>query len=248
MGIAGAPAVGKKTVGAALAGILGCGHSTVLELALGAGAVLGYDGSSSEYVVDVDSLRRLLEAGPPPGLCVLSGVLVPSVLPRSRASLVVVLRASPEVLYPRYVERGYPVDKMRDNLLAEALGVTLDEALRAYGEGLVHEVDATLRDPGSIASEIAEVLSGSRRASILRLDWLDVCERVGHLRSICFPGLPADLSRKVGRTGPSLHAEGVPPVARRRGCRSDRDPRGRGRRPHGGSRPTLAKPLPDRRS
>ncbi|MGC9178495.1 MAG: adenylate kinase family protein, partial [Conexivisphaera sp.] len=193
IGIAGVPAVGKKTVGAILAKRLGCRHSTVLELATETNSVLEYDESNSEYVVDVDSMRRLLDVRPPPGICVLSGVLVTSVLPRSRASLAVVLRASPDILYPRYVERGYPGDKMRDNLLAEALGVAVDEAVRAYGEDLVHEVDTSGRDPASIASEIIDVISGSRRPSILRLDWLDVCERVGHLRAICFPELPSDL-------------------------------------------------------
>ncbi|MGC9177654.1 MAG: adenylate kinase family protein [Conexivisphaera sp.] len=195
IGIAGVPAVGKKTVGAILAQRLGCRHSTVLELASETNSVLEYDEQNSEYVIDVDSMSHLLEVRPPTGICVLSGVLVPSVLPRSRTSLAVVLRASPEVLYPRYFERGYPGDKIRDNLLAEALGVAVDEAVRAYGEDLVHEVDTTGRDPESIASEIVDVISGSRRPSILRLDWLDVCERVGHLRSLCFPELPPDLDR-----------------------------------------------------
>ena len=199
IGIAGVPAVGKKTVGSILAQRLECRHATVLELASESNMVLEYDESNSEYVIDVDSMRRLLEVHPPSGICVLSGVLVPSVLPRSRTSLAVVLRASPEILYPRYLERGYPSDKVRDNLLAEALGVAVDEAIRAYGEDLVHEVNATDRDPASIASEIVDVASGSRRPSILRLDWLDVCERVGHLRSLCFPELPPDLDRCPGR-------------------------------------------------
>ncbi len=188
VGIAGVPATGKKTVGSLLAEELGCRHSTVLELASESGRIISYDESMAEHVVDVRSLRRALMS-PPSDLCVLSGVLVPHVLPRRSASLVVVLRASPEVLYPRYVERGYPPEKARDNLLAEALGVALDEALRAYGPRLVHEVDATSRDPRSIAEEVLEVLRGSRPRALLMMDWLDVCERVERLRRICFPEL-----------------------------------------------------------
>jgi len=202
VGIAGAPATGKKTVGGKLAELVGCRHATVLELASEMGLVLGYDEGSSEYLVDVDSMRSRMELEPPPGLCVLSGVLVPSALPESRASLVAVLRASPGILLRRYVERGYGADKMRDNLLAEALGVTLDEALRIYGEKLVHEVDSTGRDPGSIAAEIYDVLAGSRPRSILRLDWLDLCERDEELRALCFPELPDGLDRATAARSP----------------------------------------------
>ncbi|MFP3234945.1 MAG: adenylate kinase family protein [Nitrososphaeria archaeon] len=190
IGVTGSPATGKKTLGRRLAELLGCRHATVLELALERGHVLEYDRASSEYVVDVDAMRSALElGGPPEGLCVLSGVLLPSVLPRRLASLVVVLRASPKVLLPRYLERGYGTDKLRDNLLAEALGLVLDEALRAYGEGLVHEVDSTSRDPDSIAAEVLEVASGARERRLLMLDWLDLCEGDSSLRPICFPEL-----------------------------------------------------------
>ncbi|MGC8555835.1 MAG: adenylate kinase family protein, partial [Conexivisphaera sp.] len=195
VGIAGAPATGKKTLGTALAALMGCRHATVLELAREMGAVLGFDAASAEYVVDTDVMRSRMELEPPRGLCALSGVLVPAVLPRSRALLVVVLRSSPAVLLPRYLERGYPPDKIRDNLLAEALGVTLDEALRVYGEGLVHEVDATARDPSSLAAEVRDVASGFRPPSLMRLDWLDVCERDPSLRSACFPEVPRGLDR-----------------------------------------------------
>lgn len=184
--ITGSPATGKKGIGMKVAHLLGCEHMSLLDLAGRLDAILTYDEQSHEYVLDVDKLSLSLRSHAlPPDLCVISGTLIPYVVPPDLTDLVVVLRASPKVLYERYIVRGYDRRKISENLIAEALGVVLDEAMRRYGEDHVHEIDVTDLSPDDVAAEISGVLEqGVTR--VYRIDWLEECSSDDLLRDVCF--------------------------------------------------------------
>eukprot|EP00954_Amorphochlora_amoebiformis_P004624 359729-Amorphochlora_amoeboformis.AAC.3 len=51
--------------------------------------------------------------------------------------LVVVLRTSNEVLYPRLEKRGYSLKKLQENVEAEIMQVVRDEAIQSYKKEIV---------------------------------------------------------------------------------------------------------------
>ena len=60
-----------------------------------------------------------------------------------RADVVIVLRASPEILTRRYGKRGYSQSKASENLLAEFLDYCLVLAEKNYPKTRIIQIDAT---------------------------------------------------------------------------------------------------------
>jgi adenylate kinase len=91
-------------------------------------------------------------------------------LPVDRA---VVLRCHPETLERRLDERGEPLATVRENTESEALDSMLAEAVDRHGLGAVYEIDATDRDPDSVADAIGAVIAGEREPSAGTVSFLD---------------------------------------------------------------------------
>ena len=99
-------------------------------------------GAFGENVVNVERMEKLLAASlKKQESFVVEGHLacefgVP-------ADAVVVLRCDPRVLKKRLEERKYPVEKIRENVLAELLDYCLIKSEQNYGRGAVLQLDAT---------------------------------------------------------------------------------------------------------
>jgi broad-specificity NMP kinase len=111
--------------------------------------------TSGERLVDVKKLRsKLLTADL--AHAVVFGHLVPDVLSQGEPDFVAVLRCEPAELKRRLGARGYPHEKVLQNVEAELIGVVLDASLRAFGVPAVHEYDTTGAKPGAVARKIAD--------------------------------------------------------------------------------------------
>lgn len=147
----------------ALTGTPGTGKSSVGD----ALARRGY------HVVDLDASARelgLVEAGPEGDevdVEALSarlrvptkvGILRGHYAHRIPVNLIVVLRCHPKVLWDRLAARGWPVDKVRENVEAEAIDIILQEAVDRGPP--VYEVDTTEGSPEVAAGEVLAILGG----------------------------------------------------------------------------------------
>lgn len=116
------------------------------------GYVVGRDEARQSDEVDVDALRENLR--------------VPAKIAFLRShyshlmdvNLAVVLRCRPSVLRKRLEARGWPPEKVRENVEAEAIDVITQEA--ADRLPLVFEVDTTSLDPEQTAEAILGILQG----------------------------------------------------------------------------------------
>ena len=155
--ISGTPGTGKSAVAEALGPRLGLPvialNDLVRERGLGRGS---YDGS---MVVDEDGVRKALEAVDRPSL--VEGHFA-DLAPADRVSRLFVLRCRPRELADRLAPRGYSLEKLRENLLAEGLDACLIDAVTALGEERVSEEDTTGRSPEEVAAELEKVLRGER--------------------------------------------------------------------------------------
>ncbi len=152
--ITGTPGVGKTTI----SGLLrerGFSVVSVNEIAEREGLFLGRDPLRGYLEVDIEGLCRSVERYLT-GKAVLEGHL--SHFCR-KCDAVIVLRLDPEVLRERLLMRGYPEDKVQENLEAEALDVCTVEAHEIHGER-VREVDTTGKTPEEVADIIMDILDG----------------------------------------------------------------------------------------
>ena len=174
VGLTGTPGTGKKSVAPILASDLDIGCSGVDELARRYGLVEEGGG------VDVKALGRRL-AREKFGPSVLYGHLLPYVLAPRSAARVAVLRCEPSLLKARLAGRGYPPQKVEENVEAELIGVVSAAAFEAYG-GKAFEVDTTREAPESVAGRIARVLLGDDPGR--RVDWTLSYDSGAKLRSL----------------------------------------------------------------
>lgn len=86
------------------------------------------------------------------------------------ADLCVVLRCEPQELEKRLKERAYTDQKIRENLEAEKIDLTLQEALEAQEEVL--EFDTTGKAPEEAAKELQERIE-RKETGYGKVDWSD---------------------------------------------------------------------------
>lgn len=91
------------------------------------------------------------------------------------ADRIVILRCRPDILQQRLVERGYPEDKIRENVEAELLDVILIETVEIHEPEKIYEIDTTSRDVTETTDWIQEVISGTASPTLGTVDWLSEC-------------------------------------------------------------------------
>jgi adenylate kinase len=100
-------------------------------------------------------------------------------VPYGSVDIAIVLRTHPETLRERLKERGYSKAKVDENVEAEVLGVCQLDALDAFGEEKVFEIDTTNRTPPEVSSIIEEMLL--IETTPIRIDWMESLEAEGRL-------------------------------------------------------------------
>src|SRR3989304_58416 len=77
---------------------------------------------------------------------------------RMGVNLVIVLRCRPSALRKRLEARGWPSEKVRENVEAEAIDVILQEAVARHP--FVYEIDTSERTPADSAAAVLAILQG----------------------------------------------------------------------------------------
>jgi len=180
LGVAG---VGKTVFGSGLASLLGLKFIDVPELVERRKLYSEYDVESRAYLVD---LRRLSAAA---GSELRGGGVLASVYafkPRGvRVSWAIILRMRPTRLLEVLRGRGYPDEKIRENVSAELIDQPLVEAIQKFGRRRVVQLDATDADLKGLARRVAEAIrSSSLRQLDQRIDWIGELERSGELEGL----------------------------------------------------------------
>ena len=127
------------------------------------------DTERDSLVVDVEAVRDWLADAHGDG-----DLLVESHLAHLLdADRVVVLRAHPERIHERLLDRGESAASADENARSEALDVVLSEAVERHGRDAVYEVDTRDRGPEAVADEITAVVRGERDPAAGIVDFTD---------------------------------------------------------------------------
>jgi adenylate kinase len=110
---------------------------------------------------------------------VIVGHLAPYVLRTTGIDLVAVLRRSPYQLAKIFRQRKYTPMKMKENIAAEILGITLYDSVETFGKERVAELDTTGKTPQDIAKDIVSKLQKKSRKQVGIIDWLSIVYEKG---------------------------------------------------------------------
>ena len=180
--ITGNPGVGKHTCAKFVSEKLGKAklidiNRVILsnnEVALSSNAVNGIG------EIDVKKTEKLiLEEIKKAKDVVIVGHLAPYVIRATGIDLVAVLRRSPYQLAKIFRQRKYTPMKMKENIAAEVLGITLYDSVETFGKERVAELDTTGKTPEDIAKDIVSKLQKKSRKQIGIIDWLSLVYEKG---------------------------------------------------------------------
>ena len=163
--VTGTPGTGKSS---ACASLERRGYAIVDldEVARREGLIGGRDEMRGSDEVDVDVLRERLRV--PAKVAFLKGHYGH----RMDVNVAVVLRCKPTVLRARLEARGWPPEKVRENVESEAIDGILQEAVDRLP--FVFEIDTTMSVADETADAILEVLQGRTKGHEPgTVDWTD---------------------------------------------------------------------------
>lgn len=112
---------------------------------------------------------------------VIEGHYVADVVPDNHVNLVFVLRKDPVNLKQVLEQRGYPENKVWENLSSEVLDVCLWDAVSVCGPNKVCEIDVTNKNVEEVVEQMLLVLENKETCKIGAVDWLTKLEQDGKL-------------------------------------------------------------------
>lgn len=158
--ISGCPGTGKTTLSSSLAKILNVEIISLGELVEREKLYSHIDSGRDTKVADLDRLvPRIVELiNNTEGVVIIEGHYA-DIVPSSLVDLVIVLRTHPEVLSNRLEAKGWSVEKVRENVQAEILGSCTFNALKAYRNELVYEIDTSNLSEEEIVTIVLEIIN-----------------------------------------------------------------------------------------
>lgn len=171
--ITGTPGTGKSSVAKKLAERLNATHIDLSQYIIEEGLYTGYDVDRASFIIDeekvVERIRMLISK--------YGDIVIDThfgeIIPREYVDKVIVLRTDPEELEKRLWMKGWWWEKIRENVEAEILSVCTHNAIDAFGEEKVYEVNTTSKTVDQVVDEILDILRGKAKPG-LKYDWLSI--------------------------------------------------------------------------
>lgn len=173
--IAGVPGTGKSTIALKLAEALKTISIDLSKFAIENNLVLSYDEFRRTFVIDEDrvslKVREVVEGS---SNYIVLDTHYPEIIDSGIVEKVVVLRLHPLELEKRLSERGWSREKINENVMAEILGIVSVNAVEAFGEDKVYEVDASGKSVDEVLAIVMEIVNNTGRIEPgLRVNWLE---------------------------------------------------------------------------
>jgi len=174
--ITGNPGVGKHTTAFELKKILDLVLIDINELAVQHHAFL----QTPNLEIDSRKIADIIESKLGESQrTVIVGHLAPYVLKKEWIDLTIVLRRSPYAILSTLDSRNYSVEKIRENVASEILGVILYDSVQCFGKEKIAELDTTQTTSTEICEEIISLIKGNTSRKIGVVDWLSLVNERG---------------------------------------------------------------------
>ena len=181
--VVGSPGVGKTALSDLLASRLHGVNISLSELVRNEGLSCGFDERRRTLIADMEKVSsrvgEIIQQSE--GWIVVDGHFAMDVVPVKDVFLAFVLRRDPDELQEVLSERGFEEHKVAENVAAEILDVCLFDAIRAYGEKKVCEVDISHKNEREVVEEVIRIINDQGQCRIGTVDWLMKLELAGRL-------------------------------------------------------------------
>lgn len=176
--LTGTPGVGKTSIAGLLAQRLGGVVISLSELVKRGRLSAGFDKRRETLIADRERVAAHVESAiaQAEGYVVVEGHFASDVVARKDAFRVFVLRRDPDELRTALVKRGYKERKVAENVAAEILDVCLFDAVAAFGEDKICEVDVSRRSVENVVDELISVVKDRGKCRVGVVDWLTKLE------------------------------------------------------------------------
>jgi adenylate kinase len=178
--VGGTPGTGKTMVAKILGSKLSVEVVGLGDLADESGCIKAEDKARKTGVINEDCLVDVLVelTEDKKKRFVIEGHYI-DLVPSSSVQWIFLLRTHPETLRKRLAERDYSEEKITENVEAEVLGVCQLDALDAFGEKRVFEIDTSELSAPETAAKIESLMKESPDPE--RIDWMTLLEEEGRL-------------------------------------------------------------------
>lgn len=174
--ITGNPGVGKHTTAFELKKILDLVLIDINDLAVQHHAFL----QTPNLEIDSRKIAAIIESKLGESQrTVIVGHLAPYVLKKEWIDLTIVLRRSPYTILSTLESRNYSVEKIRENVASEILGVILYDSVQCFGKEKIAELDTTQTTSTEICEKIISLIKGNTGRKIGVVDWLSLVNERG---------------------------------------------------------------------
>ncbi|MHA1928000.1 MAG: adenylate kinase family protein [Candidatus Thorarchaeota archaeon] len=178
--IGGTPGTGKTVVAKLLSKRLKTDVVQLGELAEKSGCVKEFDGPRDTGVIDedclVDAIIKVIDEVE--DNLIVEGHYV-DLIPSASVWITIILRTHPASLKKRLQDRDYSENKINENVESEIIGVCQLDALDAFGEDLVFEIDNSENTVDETVTQIMHMLEDNSKP--IRYDWMSLLEEEGTL-------------------------------------------------------------------
>jgi len=177
--VTGTPGVGKTIISKALATEISADYVSLTDIVKEDNLILGVDKERDSRIVDIEKLTKRIKdiISSNPKDIVIDGHYAQDVVPSSLVVNVFVLRRNPEDLKAILKERGYPVNKILENVISEILDICLVDAINNFGIKKVSEIDVSYLSVEEVLEEIMQIVNGQKPISVGKVDWLSYLEK-----------------------------------------------------------------------
>ncbi|MFW9834565.1 MAG: adenylate kinase family protein [Candidatus Thorarchaeota archaeon] len=178
--VGGSPGTGKTMVAKILGSKLSVDVISLGQLADDSGCITAEDKVRKTGIINEDCLiDELVELTSDKSKSfIIEGHYI-DLVPSSAVQWVFILRTHPDKLKDRLSERNYAKEKVNENVEAEVFGVCQMDALDAFGEAKVYEIDTTNLSAPETVEKIEALMKN--KPEPIRIDWMNLLEEEGRL-------------------------------------------------------------------
>ena len=171
IGITGTPGTGKKTISLELAKKLNFQHINLNDYAIK--NKLTKNNKTDHIIYNLDLFTKKIKKSIENENFIISGHLLPDIISKKDVDIIFILRCSPLILLKRYKKRHYNEQKIKDNIISEAIGIIQYESMIKFGKKKVIEINVTNKNVKSLVEELILIINNKQKI-IQKIDWLDM--------------------------------------------------------------------------
>ncbi len=173
IGISGTPGTGKTFITSILKEKLSAFSINLTEIALKNDFITKADNERHTKVANFEKLIPFIEKSikSHSGNLIIEGHYA-DIIPDPLLSFLIILRTKPQILEQRLIEKGFPPQKVLENVQSEILGSCTSSALERHDKEKIYEIDTSLNPPKTIIKKIQSLVETQPPSNVGQINWM----------------------------------------------------------------------------